>query len=180
MININFFEKKETNILPYLVGGGFFLLLILMSIYFFFARMYLKDSASDKEAWFETNAEEIVLSERMNQLEEQYNETMELQEKLKLAQYPMHKVAIEIAAAVPDELTRISSFQILEPSQLTLTLENTEAIMANKIVQDIENLPYVTGSQLLHVESQGEEDAQLRFELIISLDEELTVKGETE
>lgn len=180
MININFFEKKETNILPYLVTGGFFLFLILMSIYFFFARMYLGDASSDKEAWIDAHAEEVVLSERMSQLEQRYEETMVLQEQLKAGQYPMHKVAVEIAASVPDERTRISSFQLLEPSQLTLTLENTEAIMAQKIVEDIENLPYVTGLQLLYAESQGQEDAQSRFELIISLDEELIVEEETE
>lgn len=28
MININFFEKEKTNILPYIVGGIFFLLLL--------------------------------------------------------------------------------------------------------------------------------------------------------
>lgn len=180
MININFFEKKETNILPYLVAGGFFLVLILMSIYFFFARMYLKDSASDKEAWMDTYAEEVVLSKKMGQLEQQYEETMILQEQLKSTQYPMHKVATEIADSVPDELTRVSSFQLLDPNQLTLTLENTEAIMAQEIVENIESLPYVTEIQLVYAESQGEEDNQSRFELIISLDEELLAEEEKE
>lgn len=180
MININFFEKKETNILPYLVTIGFFLILILMSIYFFFARMYLKDSASNKEAWMDRYAEEIVLSKQMGQLEEQYEETMVLQEQLKNDQYPMYKVAVEIAASVPDELTRIASFQLLDPNQLTLTLENTEAIMAQEIVENIENLPYIVDLQLLYAESQGEEDKQSRFELIISLDEELLAEEETE
>ena len=42
----------------------------------------------------------------------------------------MNRVAIEIAALVPSELTRISSFQVSDPSQVTLILENTEAILA--------------------------------------------------
>lgn len=180
MININFFEKKETNILPYLVTGGFFLLLILMSVYFFFTRMYLNDVMVVKEEWINAHNEELVLSKQMNQYEQQYQETMDLQEKLKVAQYPMNKVSEEIAASVPDELTRISTLELLEPGQLTLTLENTEAIMAQEIVENIENLPYVTELQLLYAESQGEEDAQLRFELIVSLNEELIVEGEIE
>lgn len=180
MININFFEKKETNILPYLVAGGFFLLLILMSVYFFFVRMHLQEATSDKEEWINAHVEEVVLSKKMNQFEQQYIETMELQAKLKVAQYPMHKVAKEIAASVPDELTRISTFQLSNPGQLTLTLENTEAIMAQEIVESIESLPYTTGLQLLYAESQSEEDGQLRFELIVGLNEELIDKEETE
>lgn len=180
MININFFEKKETNILPYIVAGGFFLLLILMSVHFFFTRMYLEDSAADKEEWMDTYAEEVLLSQRMNQLDRQYDETMELQEILKSTQYPMNKIAVEIAASIPDELNRIASFQLMNPNQLTLTLENTEAIMAQEIVENIENLPYVTDLQLLYAESQGQEDERLRFELIISLDEEMIVEEETE
>ena len=180
MININFFEKKETNILPYLVAGSFFLLLVLMSIYFFFRRMYLTNSIADKEIWTDTYADELLLSKEIGQLDQKYEETLVVKDQLKADQYPMFKLANEIADSVPDELTRISSFQLLEGNQLTLTLENTEAEMAQEIVENIESLPYIRDLQLLYAESQGEEDGQLRFELIISLDEDLLVEEETE
>lgn len=180
MININFFEKKETNILPYIVTGGFFLLLILMGIYFFLMRVHLQEATADKEEWINAHSEEVVLSKQMNRYEQQYEETMDLQEELKAEQYPMNKLAKEIAASVPDELTRISTFQLLNPNQLTLTLENTDAILAQQIVENIENLPYVTELQLLYAESQGEADSQLRFELTVSLNEELIVEEESE
>lgn len=63
---------------------------------------------------------------------------------------------------------------------MTLTLENTEVILAQKIVEDIQNLPYVIGLQLLYAESQDEKDAQLRFDLIINLDEAPLAEEETE
>lgn len=180
MINVNFFEKKEKNILPYIVVGGFLTLLLLMGIYFFFARMYLKDAAADKEDWIEEHAEEVVLSKRMSQLEEQYDETMELQTKLKEEQYPMYQVTVDIAESVPDEADRLTSFQLLESNQLTLSLENTDALMAQEIVENIESLPYIEGVQLLYAESQNEKDAERRFEIIVDLDESLIFKEEAE
>ncbi len=142
--------------------------------------MYIKDVASNKEEWLNAHEEEIVVSRRMSQLERQYDETMILQEKLKAEQYPMNRVAKEIAATVPDELNRISSFQLLDPSQLTLTLENTEAKMAQEIVEEMESLHYIEGVQLLYAESQSEDDTQLRFELIINLDNEIVVEEDPE
>lgn len=180
MININFFEKKKTNILPYLVAGIFVLMLILMAIYFFFARMYFSDTVSDNNGWIEAETEEVVLSRQMNQLDQQYNEAIELQEGLKQNQYPMNKVTEEIAASVPDEAKRISSFQLEDSSQLTLVLENTKASVGLSIVEEIETLPYVTGVQFLHADNEGEKDKELRFELIVDLDESLMTEEEVE
>lgn len=180
MININFFEKKEINILPYLITGVFLLALVLMSLYFYFARTYLSDVTTDQEIWINEHAEEVLLAEKMSQLDQQYNETIELKEKLEADQYPMYQVAVEIAATVPNELVQISSFQLANGGQLTLTLENTDAIMAQEIVEQIEYLPYITELQLLYAETQGQDGTQLRFDLIISLDEELLMQEESE
>lgn len=180
MININFFEKKERNVLPYIVGGLFFLLLFIMAIYFFFARVYYRETISDKNDWMNDQAEEFVLSKEMSKLDKQYNESVQLQEKLKESQYPMDKLSKDISASVPDELTRISSLQYLETDQLTLTLENTDPKTAQIIIESIENLPYVTGLQLLYADSQDAGDGIQAFELIIDLDEELIVEEEPE
>lgn len=180
MIDINFFEKKKVNILPYLVAGIFVLLLILMGVYFFFARLYFENTVSDSNEWIEAQAEEVVLSRQMNQLDQAFNETIELQEELKENQYPMNKVTQEIAASIPDEAKRISSFQLEDSSQLTLVLENTKATMAQSIVEEIENLSFVKGVQFLHADNQGEEDKELRFELIVDLDADLIVEEEPE
>ena len=46
----------------------------------------------------------------MNQLDHDYEETIVLMHQLKTDQYRMFKLTTDIAASVPDELTRISSF----------------------------------------------------------------------
>lgn len=70
MININFFEKEKTNILPYIVGGIFFLLLLLMGLYFFIVRGQLNSSIENNNHWLSENAEEVVLSRRISRVDQ--------------------------------------------------------------------------------------------------------------
>lgn len=180
MININFFEKKKTNILPYIAGGVFLVIVLIMGIYFFFVRMHYNQVIDDKNEWINTNVEEVVLSRRSNYLDQLSKQSLNVQETLNENQYPMNRVAEEIVSVIPDETGRVASFQLVEPNQISLILENTETTLGENIVGELESLSFVDGVQFLHAESQSEEDKHLRYELIIDLNEEMHGKGEIE
>ena len=40
MFEVNFFEKKQRNFLPYVLSGAFLFLLVLVGVYFFSAQAY--------------------------------------------------------------------------------------------------------------------------------------------
>lgn len=180
MIKVNFFEKKKTNILPYIAGGVFFFLLLIMGIYFFFVRMHYQQVVDNKNEWINANIEEVVLSRRSNYLDQLSKQSLNVQETLDENQYPMNIVVEGIISVIPNEADRVVSFQLIESNQITLILENTETTIGQSIVEELESLSFVNDVQFLHAESQSEEDNQLRYELIIDLHEEVSGKEETE
>ncbi|HLR92103.1 MAG TPA: hypothetical protein VK048_03505 [Atopostipes sp.] len=169
MINVNFFERKKINILPYIAGGIFFLLLLIMGLYFFFIRMHHQQTIEDSHAWLDAHAEEVVLSRQMNRLDRLEKQSLDVQTQLRENQYLMDTIAEEISSVVPEEATRITSFTLAEPNQITLILEDTEATMAQTIVNDLMILPFTTNVQFLYAENQSAEDSQLSWELLIDI-----------
>lgn len=142
--------------------------------------MHYNQVIEDKNEWINTNIEEVVLSRRSNYFDQLSKQALSVQETLNENQYPMNEVAEEIVSVILDEAGRVASFQLVEPNQITLILENTETTLGENIVEELESLSFVNGVQFLHAESQSEEDKQLRYELIIDLNEEISDKGEIE
>lgn len=180
MINVNFFEKKKTNILPYIIGGIFLLLLLFMGLYIFLTRMYLENSIEESNTWISENTEEVVLSRRISQVDQLTNQAITVQNTLKEIQYPMNTLTEDLTTAIPNETDRVASFQLTETNQVTLILENTEATMGQNIVEDIESRPYVTGVQFLSAQSESQEEDAFRFELIVDIDVTALAEEETE
>lgn len=81
---------------------------------------------------------------------------------------------------VPNELEQIATFTLSDPSQVTLNVENTDAKAGQRIVENLEDLPYVTEVQFLHAETQGSEENKFRFEFIITLDIDRPMEEDTE
>ena len=180
MINVNFFEKKKINILPYIVGGIFFITLLLMGIYFFITRSIYTNTIDDNNNWLSENAESVVLSRQINQLDRLATESDTVQETLQANQYPMDKIIVDIVSVIPNEAERIQSFHINSPNQITLRLEDTQSTMTQTIVEDLLLEDYVTGVQFLQAENSTIEDTQLRFEMIIDIDANNILGEETE
>lgn len=180
MMQVNFFEKKKINLLPYILGGIFVLLLLLMSGSIYIVRTSYETTIEEKNTWLSENAEAVVLSRQISQLEGLANESITVQETLRQNQFPMNELATELAETVPNENDRIASFHILSDSQVTLILENTEPTMAQTIVENLEEKPYVDAVQFLHAENPNPEDNQVRFEMIVDLNIDNLLEEETE
>lgn len=170
MMNVNFFVKKKRNILPYIVGGVFILFLLLMALYFYFTYNNYQDQITEQNNWLDENTEKVVLARRIRQVDESATQAVTVQETLRDNQYPMNELSEELAAAVPSEEERITSFTITQPTQLNLTVENINVDEAQSIVENFEALPYVRGVQFLRADKQDIEEEDHRFELIIDLD----------
>ena len=46
MFEVNFFEKKQRNFLPYVLSGAFLFLLVLVGVYFFYGASILLKSGN--------------------------------------------------------------------------------------------------------------------------------------
>lgn len=180
MINVNFFEKKKLNVLPYIIGGIFFLFLLLMGAYFFVTRAFYENKIDEKQTWLSDNVESVVLSRQISQLDRLATESDTVQETLQANQYPMDEIIVDIVSVIPNETERIQSFHLSNPNQIVLRLEDTQSTMAQTIVEDLLEKDYVIGVQFLQAENSTIEDTQFRFEMIIDIDANNLLEEDTE
>jgi hypothetical protein len=179
MINVNFFKKEKKNILPLIVMVSFLLMLFAMGLFFYFSRQYYEKTIDDQTDWMTVHAEEVVLSRRLNQLDQHTAKSIVVQEDLRARQYPMNALVENIIAFIPDENNRVQSFQLTQESnQVALIIENTNTMEARNIVEDLNSQPFIEAVQLLRAEEQADGDNQVRFEMIINLNMDGLIVGE--
>lgn len=169
MIEINFFEKKEHNRLPYLIGSLFLLLFFLIGLYFLAARNYYETAIAKKNNWIADQAEEIELSTQLYQYKEKTENAIAYQTTLKAEQEPIDQLIKKITGAVPDEINQIASFEFSDSTQIRLRLINTDTRTAQQIVENIRKISYIDRTQLIHAENTNIESNELDFELLINL-----------
>ena len=180
MMNVNFFEKKKINLLPYIIGGLFVVFLAIIGIYFYLARINYQNVIDEKNNWLTDNSEQVVLSRQISQSTGIFNESESTQEILKENQYPMYELATDIASTVPNEQDQIVSFNLTAPSEVILVLENTEPTQAQTIVEELEEKSYVDGVEFLNAATQTPGENDMRFDLTIQINPDNRVEGETE
>ena len=82
----------------------------------------------------------------------------------------MYQLTDKLAALIPEEDMRVTSFQLSETSeQVSLVLENTRTDEALAIITDLEAQPYVDVVQVLSANLQNQENEEFSFQLIIEL-----------
>ena len=62
MFEVNFFEKKQQNFLPFVLGGAFLFLFILVGVYFFSAQAYYTKAEIRDREWLQTEEEQLSIS----------------------------------------------------------------------------------------------------------------------
>ncbi|SFC41495.1 hypothetical protein SAMN04488102_10691 [Alkalibacterium subtropicum] len=172
MIEVNFFEKKAINVLPYILAGIFFIFLGLIGTYFYYTHAAYSNLEQDNSQWIQVNAEEVGLSREIESLDELASQAAQVQENLDQARFPMVYVTEDLSAAVSNEGQQVASFQLNDADQAILLLENTEVTEAAAIIDDLEARSYVDRVQFLRLESQQAESDQFLFELTVDLDVE--------
>lgn len=93
-------------------------------------------------------------SQQISQLDQAYNQNVAAQETLIELRFPMYTLTDDLASQIPSELDCVSSFQMTGLDQVALLLEETETTMAQTIVENIEEQPYVIQVQFLHAQSK--------------------------
>lgn len=171
MIDINFFEKKQVNILPYILGGVFFLLLVLMSSYFYMTHSYYTGVQEESNQWMQANAQDVALSRRIESVDRLADQSAGVQESLTDSQYPMAFVTEDIASVIPDEVEQVSALQLNDTNQIVLILENTTVEEASSIITNFETLDYIDRVQLLRLENQQDESSQFSFEMTLDVND---------
>lgn len=154
--------------------------LAIIGIYFYLARINYQNVIDEKNNWLTDNSEQVVLSRRISQSIETYNESESTQEILKENQYPMYELTTDLASSVTNEQEQIVSFSLTAPTEVTLVLENTQPSEAQLIVEELAEKVYVDEVEFLSATTQEAGENDMRFDLTIQINPDNLVEEGTE
>ena len=172
MFEVNFFEKKQRNLLPHLMSGIFAILFIAMGIYFFLSYTHYVQTDETNKNWLREEADQLAISRQMEKYDQLTKRLTENKAIFEGKQYPMSGVVRELAAQVPNEEESISIFGLNESNQATLVLEKMSIDEISETINRFNELPYIKNTHLIRIENQTSEPESL-VELRVELDEEI-------
>lgn len=159
MIEINLFEKKEKNILPYVILVTFIIgVLILFGTYYTMAQNYERVDRNN-EQWLTDNAGEVALSrqiENVNRLVDQNNRAIE---QLEAQDYPIVFLTENITSIIPKEEERVVTFRLTQGDSLSLHLVGMGVDETSDLIAEFEEVPYidrVNVTQFIETDNENE------------------------
>ncbi|SYZ79975.1 hypothetical protein [Trichococcus shcherbakoviae] len=170
MFEVNFFEKKQRNFLPYVLGGAFLFLLVLVGIYFFSAQAYYTKAEMRDQEWLQAEEEQLMVSRQMQEYAQLTEQVAENKATFEAKQYPMSYVTKAIVEQVPNGEQHVTILNKNETNQITLVLEGLTVTEISEIVEKFKALVYVSDVQFIRMENQLD-GAGSTVELWLQLDE---------
>jgi Tfp pilus assembly protein PilN len=170
MFEVNFFEKKQRNFLPYVLGGAFLILLVLVGIYFFTAQAYYTKAEIRDQEWLQAEEEQLRVSRQMQEYAQLTDQVAENKATFEAKQYPMAFVTKAIIEQVPNGEQHVTIFNKNETNQITLVLEGLTVTEISEAVEKFKALGYVSDVQFISMENQLD-GAGSTVELWLELDE---------
>ncbi|MCC5895804.1 MAG: hypothetical protein JJU16_10110 [Alkalibacterium sp.] len=180
MIEINFFERKEKNVLPHLMVLFFFVGIMAISIYFFMMHgLYTRQDASNHQM-MQQRSEEVASSRELEQINRTTTQNSDAITALENDQYPIVFLAEDIARIIPEDEAVVVSFQLTETNEVLLQMDNTMIDDHSDLIAHFEQVSYITRVHLNRLEQQPEDDGQFIIDLTLDIDEGLLREGAAE
>lgn len=171
MIEINFFERKEKNVLPHLMVLFFFVGLITLSIYFpMMHGIYTRQDQNNSQL-LQQRAEEVALAREMERIDRSTSQSTQAIAALENGQYPLVFLTEEIADIIPDEEDVVVTFQLIEENEVLIQLDNSLIDNSSELIVQFEQVPYINRVHLNRLEQQSQEDDNYIIDLTLDIDE---------
>ncbi|MGA9518898.1 MAG: hypothetical protein WBV27_08935, partial [Trichococcus sp.] len=120
MFEVNFFEKKQRNFLPYALSGAFLFLLALVGVYFFLMQAYYVNAEVRDQEWLQVEKEQLIVSGQMQEYAQLTEKVADNKATFEEMQYPMAFVTKSIIEVVPNGEQHVTIFNKNETNQITL------------------------------------------------------------
>ena len=154
MFEVNFFEKKQRNFLPFVLSGAFLFLFVLVGIYFISAQAYYTKAETSDREWLQAEAEQLRVSRQMQEYAQLTERTAENKATFEAKQYPMAYVTKAVMALVPNAEQHLTILNKNETNQITLVLDGLTVTEISETVEKFQALAYVSNVHLIRMENQ--------------------------
>lgn len=171
MIEINFFERKEKNVLPHLMVLIFLAGLTAIGFYFFMMHgLYTRQDYTNSQL-IQQRSEEVALSRELEQIDRSTIQNSAAILTLESDQYPLVFLTEELAGMIPDEENVVVSFQLTETNEVLIQINNSMIDDSSDLIAQFEQVPYITRVHMNRLEQQSEEDDQFIIDLTLDIEE---------
>ncbi|WP_225743926.1 hypothetical protein [Marinilactibacillus sp. Marseille-P9653] len=175
MININLFEKKEINRLPFVIIIIFLILLSGLFIYLFgMNRFYtLKDNRNMQV--IENQVSEIQDARSIELLNNQVIQLNESLTSLESARYQIPFLIKDLHTYVPEE-SQIAEFVLLEDFTLVLKVSGVDYDALTALIKELNEIDYVNSAELSTLSVTESDTNTFDSEILLTLDQLLLRK----
>lgn len=170
MFEVNFFEKKQINFLPYALSGAFLFMLALVGVYFFSMQAYYANAEVRDQEWLQAEEAQLVISRKMQEYTQLMEQVADNKATFEELQYPMAYVTKAIIEVVPNGEQHVTIFNKNETNQITIVLEGLTITELSDAVENFRALVYVSDVQFIRMENQPD-GAGSTVEVWLELDE---------
>lgn len=171
MIELNFFERKERNVLPHFMVLFFFVGVIVISIYFVIMHgVYTRQDASNLQI-LEQRSEQVALSREMEQIEQMTVQNNQAIVALENEHYPIVFLTEDIAGIISDDEEVVVSFQLTVTNEVLLQVDHNGIDDSSELIADLEQIPYISRVNLIRLEQQTQEEETVLIDLTLELNE---------
>ena len=170
MFEVNFFEKKQRNFLPYVLSGSFLFLLVLVGVYFFTAQVYYANAEIRNQEWLQAEEDQLMVSRQIQEYAQLTEQVAENKATFEAKQYPMAYVTKVIIARAPNGEQHVTIFNKNATNQITLVLEGLTVTEISDAVEKFKALVYVSDVHFIRMENHLD-GAGSTVEIWLELDE---------
>ncbi|WP_414838574.1 hypothetical protein [Carnobacterium sp. TMP28] len=175
MFEVNFFEKKQKNFLPYLLTGMFLFLLILLGLYFFSMQAHYTNTEKQNKEWLQAEQENLDTSKEMQKYVQLTQKAVENKVAFKAKQYPIAYVTKVILEQIPDAKQQVTIFNKNELNQVTLIVEGLTTKELANTVEKFKTVEFISDVHLIRMENKLDGAGSI-VELWLEIDETTIVK----
>ncbi|MFC6465657.1 PilN domain-containing protein [Marinilactibacillus sp. GCM10026970] len=173
MININLFEKKQINRLPYIIVTTFLTLLSILFLYLFIMNRYYTLQDQHNMRTIENQVSEVQQARKIEQLNLQ---TIQLEESISTIEDNQHNMPYlfeDLNTYLPEDESRITTFTLLENFTLVIALNSMDYVAITEMIESLNTIDYVHTAELLTLTVDETNIALFDSEISISLDQTL-------
>ncbi|WP_017472728.1 hypothetical protein [Amphibacillus jilinensis] len=172
MIEINFFEKKKKNLIPYLLMGVLLLGIMSISGYFILTSIQLNKQNQTNQSLIQEQSTIIDELQHVHLLANQVDQLANDLNRLIDIKHPTVFLNDNILQQLPvDPATTIVDFNYTIQGDLLLELQLADANAVSSLTRDLLALTYVTTVELEAIDLINEVEADYQVNLTIGIDQ---------
>lgn len=173
MVNINLFERKQTNRLPLVIIISFLVLFVSLFVFLFGLQQYyvLQDNMTIQQ--IENQVEKVQAARNLDNLSTQMTHSKEVIQNIESQRYDIPYLFNDLHTYLPENTEHITSFNFTEEFEVLLSLYDMNYNELTQLIEELNSIDYITSVKLVTLTKNPDSDELYLSDISIRLDESM-------